>query len=251
MSRIVINLTGRKRTGKETVYRLMLPYVRRPEEFQFATPLKKFCMEVLGLTHEQCYGSSADRETPTKYKWAWVDSKIRDKYGKAPEEIMTARSVLQVVGTDLMRQQFYHNIWAEAGIREAINSTASSCIFTDGRFIDELGASRDVHTMCRDFRSDTLVVRLYRQTGLDDGHDSETALDKYDAESGQRAILPRHRQKLYEIGYREINPKLWEATDKKLPFDYLLDNNDTIDSLKENVLHILKTWEIFEEPHLS
>jgi len=251
ISRIVINLCGRKRTGKESAFKVIQPYVDRPGEFQFATPLKKFCIEVLGLTQDQCYGTSADRETPTKYNWSWVDSDIRKKYGKPDEQVMTARDVLQVVGTDLMRQKFYRNVWAEAGIREAVNSTANTCIFTDGRFPNELDSSRDAWTMDQSFMPSSIVVRLYRDTGLSDGHDSETALDIYDIEPNQRRIAPEHRNKLIERGYREINESLWESDSSELPFDYLLDNNSTIESLQTNIFFILKKRAILVEPSLS
>lgn len=251
ISRIVINLCGRKRTGKESAFKVMLPYVDRPEEFQFATPLKKFCMEVLGLTRDQCYGTSEDRERPTKYKWSWVNDKIRTKYGKAADQTMTSRDVLQVVGTDLMRQQFYKNIWAEAGIREAVNSTANTCIFTDGRFPNELDAGGDAWLVDKTFMPNSIVVRLYRDTGLNDAHDSETALDVYDIEPNQRKILLKHCERLRNLGYIEITPSLWESNNCELPFDYLLDNNSTLDNLKNNILYILKKRDILVEPSLS
>jgi len=225
--------------------------VTRTEEFQFATPLKKFCIEVLGLTHDQCYGSDKDRETPTKYKWSWVATAIREKYGKDPEETMTARSVLQVVGTDLLRQQFYKDIWAEAAVREAINSTAQTCILTDTRFPNELDITRDSEFLGTDFRR-SIIIRLYRETGLQDSHDSETALDIYDLESNQRSICPNDVQTLVDRGYREVlHHGFWVAERPSLPFDYLIDNNYTIDTLRDSVDWILQNEGIKQEPSLS
>ena len=248
--RVIISLAGRKRTGKETCYKLMYPYLDRTEEFQFATPLKKFCIEVLGLTHDQCYGADKDRETPTKYRWSWVAPEIREKYGKDPEEVITARSVLQIVGTDLLRQQFYKNIWAEAATREAINSSAQTCVLTDTRFPNELDITRDGAFLGDGFRR-SIIVRLYRETGLQDSHDSETALDVYDARPNQRDICPNDSQVLLSRGYRCVHTGFWVAENPKLPFDYLIDNNYTLDTLRGSVDWILRKEEIRKEPTLS
>jgi hypothetical protein len=247
MSRVIINLAGKKRTGKETAYRLILPYVDNPEEFQFATPLKKFCIEVLGLTEAQCYGSSNDRETPTKYKWGFVAEDIRLKYDKRPEETMSARSVLQVIGTDLMRDKFYRDIWAYAGIRAAASSTAETCIFTDTRFINEIDATLDVGSIDQTFRS-SIIIRLYRQTDYNDAHESETALDSLDLIPNQRKITEDQHSLLKENDYLQVLPTLWQATRQKRKFDYLIDNNAGIDSLRNNMLYILKEHNIFIEP---
>lgn len=248
--RVIISLAGRKRTGKETCYKLMYPYLGRTEEFQFATPLKKFCIEVLGLTHEQCYGADKDRETLTKYKWGQIAPGIRDKYGKDPEEIMTARSVLQVVGTDLLRQQFYKNLWAEAAVREAINSSAQSSVLTDTRFPNELDITRDKDFLGDGFRR-SIIIRLYRETGLQDSHDSETALDVYDARPNQRDICPNDFPGLLSTGYKCVHSGFWVADAPGLPFDYLIDNNYTLDTLRESINQILVNEGIRQEPTLS
>lgn len=242
MSKTIINLMGRKRTGKESAYKLILPYVNSPEEFQFATPLKKFCIETLGLTHAQCYGTSADRETPTKYRWGDIAPWIREKYGKSPDEIMTARSVLQVVGTDLMRQSFYKDIWAQAGLLQALHSDATTCCYTDGRFPNELKITRTADKC--------VVIRLYRETGLDDSHDSETALDELDIRPNQRSITEKDGYILREFGARQLTNSLWLAASAS-EFDYLIDNNHTLDDLRENMVKILKLEGIFLEPTLS
>lgn len=243
----IINLMGRKRTGKESAYKLMLPYVSSPEEFQFATPLKKFCIETLGLTHAQCYGTSADRETPTKYSWGDIAPWIREKYNKSPDEIMTARSVLQVVGTDLMRQSFYKDIWAQAGLLQAVNSDAKTCWYTDGRFPNELSITRPTETR----HHKCIVIRLYRETGLEDSHDSETALDALDIRPNQRSITDTDSYILREQGFHQLSPSLWSGACSSSEFDYLIDNNHTLDDLRENMLKIIKLEGLFVEPSLS
>jgi hypothetical protein len=260
--RVIISLCGRKRSGKESAYRALLPYVKRPEEFQFATPLKKFCIEVLGLTHDQCYGPSEARESATKYFWRDINPEIMKKYGKNPDNAMTARDVLQVFGTDLMRNQFYEGIWAEGGVRAAIQSTATTGVFTDCRFSDEVKACRS-SVNNSDFRS-SVIVRLYRETGLFDEHQSETSLDHLDIASGQRKLytfalsaaggMEACRQALYEKGYQPCTETMWKRRPelKQDPgFDYLVDNNYTLETLRNNMTTILKLEGLYCEPTLS
>lgn len=226
----------------------MLPYVDHPEEFQFATPLKKFCIEVLGLTHDQCYGSSADRESPTNYFWGGVAEHIRIQYGKNPNDRMTARDILQVVGTDLLRKGLSRNIWAEGGIRGASQSTAQTCIFSDTRFPNEIDVTKTATSFA--MWDKVILIRLYRKTGLNDGHESETALDIYDLYPNQREIVQKDHKLLEETGYTLVNQGLWKG-DSSTIYDYLIDNNHTLDSLRENVVAILKDQDIYSEPSCS
>ena len=255
MSRTIISLCGRKRTGKESAYKLLVSYVKGPKEFQFATPLKKYCMEVLGLTHDQCYGPTEDRESPTKYFWRDISPEIMEKYDKNPDDRLTARDVLQVVGTDLMRLQFYTDVWADAGIYSAINSTATTAIFTDSRFPNEVDACRRSPQMSDKFTK-PIIIRLYRDTGLVDSHDSETALDKLDAIPGQRHLYFNDQESysrgiLVKMGYQKINDSLWKSISEDSGFDYLVDNNHCLETLKENMIYILKDRDVYYEPTLS
>lgn len=250
--RTVISLCGRKRTGKESAYKVILPYVDRPQEFQFATPLKKFCIEVLGLTHDQCYGSSEHRESLTKYVWGDLASHIQEKWEKNPADIMTARDVLQVVGTDLMRQGFNTDVWAEGGIREALRSSANTCCFTDSRFPNEVRISREAQKMDASF-GNSILIRLYRETGLTDSHNSETALDCYDLFPCQRAlnITLDEENQLLDMGYQRINPTLFKSIRSDTIYDYLIDNNGSLQQLRKNMIFILKEKGIYQEPSCS
>ena len=248
MDQTIICLAGRKRTGKESVFKLLYPYVADPQEFQFATPLKKFCMEVLGLTHGQCYGTDFERESPTKYRWGDVAAHIREKYRKNPIDIMTARDVLQVVGTDLIRESFYMNTWAEAGVRNAVGK-AATCIYTDTRFLNEIDA------ICKLSQENNfqkpLICRLYRQTGLVDMHSSEFALDSKDLRSNQRSIEVTDTSSLKTLGYKQLLPNLWQGNRPDTFYDFLIDNNSTLESLKNAVMLMIQIHGLYREVTLS
>jgi len=257
MHQTIIALCGRKRTGKESVFKLLYQHVVNPYEFQFATPLKKYCMDVLGLTHAQCHGSDADRESLTRYTWAEIADHIRLKYKKNPEDRLTSRDVLQVVGTDLMREQFYRNIWAEAGVRDAVGK-ATTCVYTDTRFLNEVQAIIDLSAQ-NNF-DPPLICRLYRETSLVDPHISESSLDAKDVRQNQRSIRPDDHPELNRMGYKQVLSNLWQGNRQtarlnlsSIPtyYDFLIDNNSTLENLKNAVIFMLNAHNLFHEVNLS
>jgi hypothetical protein len=211
----LIALCGRKRTGKESVYKLMYQHVVDPKEFQFATPLKKYCIDVLGLTHEQCYGNDAARESLTRYTWNEIAEHIRVKYKKNPEDRLTARDVLQIVGTDLMRNEV-----------QAIVDLSEQNAF-----------------------GPPLISRLYRETGLVDPHTSESALDSQDIRPNQRSITPGDHPHLIQRGYTQVLSNLWQGDrrNNKTYYDFLIDNNSTLENLKNAVIFMLNSHGLYHE----
>ena len=145
----------------------------------FADALKEFCIDVLGLTHEQCYGTDAEKDTMTHLTWHKLSGDVRGKsaiaccqggavYWRLPVGFMTAREVMQVFGTDIMRA-WYPKIWVNACIRKAQAFDGPLVLITDVRFPDEVAAVQGAGGK---------VIRLlrapYRQR---DQHESEIALD--------------------------------------------------------------------------
>src|SRR5688572_6769865 len=50
--------------------------------YSFSDPLKKFCIDVLGLDHIQCYGSDDDKNSLTHIIWDDMFEEIRQKYSR-------------------------------------------------------------------------------------------------------------------------------------------------------------------------
>jgi len=147
---------------KDFVY----PYVR---QFSFADPLKKFCIKVLGLTHEQCYGSDNDKNTLTKVPWANIPLEIIKKRKKKDiSGFLTAREVLEIVGTDIMRT-LIPTCWCDALMRDIAEQNSEFSIITDVRFPEEIAAIR---------AAGGKVVRLTRNKFNSDAA-AEIALDNF------------------------------------------------------------------------
>lgn len=137
--------------------------------YSFADTLKATCINVLGLTHEQCYGTDEDKNTETNLEWLNVDPTAF--FGKEKSGKLTAREAMQFVGTNFFRK-IYPNVWVDSTIRRIQADQPKLAVVVDCRFPNEVEGIKDAGGK---------VIRLSRDPfeGQDD-HASETALDDYD-----------------------------------------------------------------------
>lgn len=177
--------------------------------YSFADLLKKnVCMDIFGLTYEQCYGTDADKKTLTKLRWEDMPGvfttipegenivtinvtghlgvyhkrlvkRYESIYGEQCEwentpigiyhepGFMSAREVLQFVGTELFRRM-YEPVWAESLIRKIKGDQPQFAIIADVRFPNEVKAVKDAGGK---------NIRLTRDPYHDE-HFSEVALDR-------------------------------------------------------------------------
>lgn len=213
---LLIGLSGKKQAGKNTaanglrdwfqnIHGTQIPrgapisdvFIPHFEEYSFASPLKEWvCKQVLGLEDAQVYGTDEDKNTLTKYYWETLPTEISLAYSKTTfvdgtnagcdgsvidlprTGKMTAREVMQVVGTDIFRNYFSENVWVDATMRMIKEDSPKMACITDLRFPGEVNAVLD---------NDGIVIRLLRKV-CDDNHPSETSLDDYDF-SGDRCFV--------------------------------------------------------------
>ncbi len=163
--------------------------------YSFADCLKKdLCIKMLGLKWEQCYGTDEQKMTLTHLKWEDMPgvldpepaSDLLCQAGGSSvyaEEIhyyfpgttlhkpglMTAREVLQFVGTEVMRKM-YGNAHVNATMNQIKQDAPEYAIIRDTRFVNEVEGVQE----------NGIVVRLLRDAFAGkDQHESETALDNY------------------------------------------------------------------------
>ena len=137
--------------------------------YSFADLLKKnVCMDAMGLTFKQCYGTDDDKNTETRYRWENMPG-ISENFTPPSSGIMTARDVMQYVGTNMFRRM-YGNIWVDALVRQIQKESTGLAIITDIRFPNEVTGIHDAGGK---------VMRFMRNPFKDeDCHESETALDQ-------------------------------------------------------------------------
>jgi hypothetical protein len=152
----IIAFAGRKQSGKTTCAEYLASKCTGDNVcrlYNFADPLKTtVCMDVLGLTYTQCYGDDDAKNTLTECK----------RNG----ERMTAREVMQYVGTDIFRTM-KTDVWSAATIRRIQKDSPFLALVADCRFPNEVECIKKVGGV---------VVKLERNV-YNSTHASETALD--------------------------------------------------------------------------
>ena len=157
---MIVSFAGRKQSGKTTSAEFVANLFWQHKDskiYNFADPLKNLCIDILGLEYRQCYGSDEDKNQLVNCYW---DNKQ-----------LTAREVLQIVGTDMFRKMQNH-VWSNATIRQIQRENSDMAIIADCRFPNEVTAIKNVAG---------IVIRLSRNPHNSD-HTSEIALDpdRYD-----------------------------------------------------------------------
>jgi len=189
---LVIGVSGKKQSGKNTLCDCLCEYFNEKYGSEhvvmlsFADALKqKVCKDVLGLTEEQINGTDEQKNSPTMYDWKNIPYEMRQKNHRGieyapngeicnyikPTGKMTAREIMQIVGTDIFRNYFDDSIWVNATLREIAKSKAQVILISDVRFPSEVTSIVD---------EGAWVIRLLRDVCETDSHASETALDDFD-----------------------------------------------------------------------
>lgn len=178
---MIIAFAGKKQSGKTsscdftgTVFSetLGLNYYT----YNFADPLKQMCIDIFGLTYDQCYGSDENKNELVNCYWPDTPNP------------MTAREVMQYVGTDIFRKM-QTNVWADSTIRKIESNKYPLSLIADCRFPNEVSAVKN---------AGGIVIKLNRNL-YNSCHASETALDedKYD-QSNFDLIIENHTMSLVE-----------------------------------------------------
>jgi len=181
----VLDLTRKNPEFLEFANEHIFPYVKI---YSFADILKEeVCIKILGLTHEQCYGTDEEKNSVTHLMWEDMPGVITPQYadvcdvdwctikdiGLTMHEPgpMTAREVMQYVGSEIFRKM-YRNVWVDATLRQIKQEGSLIALIGDCRFPNEVDGVLD---------ENGLVYRLTRNV-YNDQHQSELALDqdKYD-----------------------------------------------------------------------
>lgn len=126
--------------------------------YSFADILKKdICMDILGLSYDQCYGADEDKNVLTHMSY--------------DNQLLSSRDIMQLVGTDFFRK-IYPDIWPNATINKIKKEAPNFALITDCRFPNEVDFIK---------KNQGKVVRLTRQlpnTNPETEHISEKILDK-------------------------------------------------------------------------
>jgi hypothetical protein len=183
----ILALNGYAKSGKDEIAKMIIEMDPTWQVKKFSNKLKQVASILTGV-HPDKFEDQLFKNTPLSDDWfVWdyktiaggtlteptfsVDPKLRS---------MTARELLQKLGTEAIRNGLHDNAWVNALMIDYVGmydidtdrTTYPKWIITDCRFHNEAFAVRD---------RDGIIVRVNR-TGVFpiNSHISETAIDKYD-----------------------------------------------------------------------
>lgn len=131
--------------------------------YSFADALKQdICMNIFGLTWAQCYGSDDDKNTLTSLEWDKMPG-----YQGPLTGFMTARQVMEYVGTEIFRR-IKKDSWVAATLKKIEKDKPKLAIITDCRFPDEIDAIK---------KQSGKIIRLSRSKFITD-FEGEVILDE-------------------------------------------------------------------------
>lgn len=182
----------------------MWPFVK---SYSFAKPLKDISIGLFDLTHQQCYGSDKDKNTPVSIRWESLPGYKGKKKG-----FMTAREFMQYLGTDIFRS-IKNDIWSEKCITQILDEGSDFAIISDCRFPNETKAIKDAGGK---------IIKLTRNSTEKDTHSSENALkefDDYDAiiDNQDLEMIDTHKkliELLFEWGWLQAKTDAAEVEEK-------------------------------------
>jgi hypothetical protein len=132
--------------------------------YSFADPLKRFCIDVLGVPEQGCYGTDEEKNAPIEHL-LWQNFPVKEVI-EGRTGPMSGRDVLQVFGTDVVRK-FYNDAWARGTYSSIRRDGHQLSLICDARFPNELDMGESVNA-----KSIRMLRRIFA-----DVHKSETALD--------------------------------------------------------------------------
>lgn len=205
----IFGLAGKKQCGKNSFAKFATEIIADPINtkcFAFADPLKDFCIKYLGLPEKSCYGNNFE-----KNQWVgkWSDffdnHELISQYNRDPLDNISGRQVLQVVGTNVFRQNFKQSFWVDIFVRKLqhVDEKTKALFITDVRFPNEFEILKKMGAK---------MVLLYRNTGTVDSiaHESETSLSAisetdfdYVIDSENNTSLKKLRKQVVKILYNE------------------------------------------------
>lgn len=219
----ILDLTQKNEAFFDFASNRIWPHVKL---YHFADALKEICMSMFGLTYDQAYG--LDKDSPTKLLWENMPGVITPEcaiyFGESnnlwrigyqptlqdlndmfeditivhPKGVMTAREVLQFVGTEIFRKM-HDNVWIELVLNQIEIDNPEVAVIADCRFDNEGNAIKD---------KGGLLVYLERETEPDT-HISENGINNvtFDIRLNNKSLSIQETHELFlrELSHRNIN----------------------------------------------
>tara|TARA_B100000614_G_scaffold262909_1_gene300925 strand:+ start:425065 stop:425871 length:807 start_codon:yes stop_codon:yes gene_type:complete len=253
----ILAVSGKKQSGKSTLVDFLVEWFENEglivKAYSFADSLKEFLVNAMGLRPEQVYGTDAEKNSLTDYRWETLPLKVRWQNSGKPAETflrahegnyamhpggkemawaafvkshwqtiskdlrtgpMSGREMMQVFGTDIMREMFDDRIWVNATFRSICKDDPDIALIPDLRFPSEIRGLEE---------NDGYIIRLTRDVSGGDPHPSETALDDFDwdkisHQDGMARVVPAEAS-IEDVRAAALNFITWLGYSKPEAFE--------------------------------
>ena len=217
----IIGVTGLASSGKSTIGNIVCENRKNWEVVSFASHLKDVVALLFAWDRNLLEGDTKEsrdwRETPDKF-WS-------EKLGKD----FTPRFAMQFFGTNLLRNQFYEDIWVSS-VEKKIMDSNKNIIITDVRFPNEIDMIKKMGGII--WRVERGVLPFWYETARQIG------LNKNREINGLEPINKNLPNDIVNYLLKQVHPSEWRWIGYDNP-KTIFKNNSSIDILKSRVLEAL------------
>lgn len=211
---MIIGICGLIGAGKDTVANQLINNFGFTKE-SFANPVKDITSAIFNWPRKMLEGDTVESRVWRETEDEWWTLKLGYP--------VTPRKMLQVMGTEVMRKGFYDGIWV-ASLEKRLQDATGNTVISDCRFPNEIAAIKS---------SGGKVVRVVRGPDPAWYHLAELVNP---GPANDREWLEHKRQfDSYNVHPSEYS---WVGTE----FDYIIENNGTLDDLKNKVLKMMSDF---------
>lgn len=207
---MILGVTGLIGSGKDTIADYLCTF-HGFKRLSFAASLKDAVSVIFGWDREMLEGTTKSSREWRERSDEWWSNRLKRN--------ITPRNVLQNWGTEVCRNAFHEDIWVASLEHKLLNAT-DNIVITDCRFSNEVGAIKSAGGItCR-------VIRGPNPHWYDDA----VYLNRGPSHIGWALA----KEKLHDIGIHAS-----EYSSVGLDYDYIIENNGTIDELHNKVKSII------------
>lgn len=204
---MIIGLVGFIGSGKNTVAEYFEQHNFQKDSF--AAPLKDAVSDIFGWPRDMLEGDTDQSRLYRESVDQWWSKKLGNKY-------FTPRYALQIIGTEIFRDNFNQNIWLHSLESRYMSRGRKPTVISDCRFKNELGLIK------------TLGGRVIRVKRGPEPHWFETAKLAADGDTFSQHTLS-------DMG---IHQSEWDWVNVRV--DYTVTNDGTLDELNTKLADIVK-----------
>lgn len=214
---MIVGITGFIGSGKDTVANYLVAkhgFVRD----SFAGTLKDAVAQVFGWDRELLEGLTPEAREWREQVDPWWSNRLGIKH-------LTPRWVLQQWGTEVCRHGFHDDIWI-ASLENRLRKTTNHIVISDVRFPNEIKAIRNAGG----------IVIWVQRGSLPKWYDC--ALTENTTPDDRQWLLEDAHQ-LMGQKYPHVHSSEWAWIGTT--FNYIIDNNSTVDALYNQINSLLST----------